>query len=173
MPSTISRAGCSCAATTPASPSGSTTRWASCRGSASTTRSPTAASTSGRIGRRASWASAKSVPHWQVDAFRRRDGLGLESRYQDVHLPFNFNDGAFIEIGVNPNVEVIRQPFTINSSLGVQVFPAPTSSTNGSRCGDPTRRRRSHGRRDSRRGFLRRVRGGLSDRTQRAYEREA
>jgi len=58
-----------------------------------------------------------------MDAFRRRDGLGLESRYQDVHLPFNFNDGAFIEIGVNPNVEVIRQPFTINSSLGVQVFP--------------------------------------------------
>ena len=82
----------------------------------------------GRINFRPHWASSKLGireigPHWQVDAFRRRDGLGLESRYQDVHLPFNFNDGAFIEIGVNPNVEVIRQPFTINSSLGVQVFP--------------------------------------------------
>jgi len=82
-----------------------------------------------RVNFRPQWASKKLGireigPHWQVDAFRRRDGLGLESRYQDWHLPFNFNDGGFLEIGVNPNVEEIRQPFTINSSLGVQVNPA-------------------------------------------------
>jgi hypothetical protein len=76
---------------------------------------------------RPEWASKLGIreirPHWQLDAFRRRDGLGLESRYQDWHLPFNFHDGAFIEIGVNPNVEEIRQPFTINSSRGVKVDP--------------------------------------------------
>ena len=76
---------------------------------------------------RAEWMSRFGIreirPHWQMDIFVRRDGLGLESRYQDWHLPFNFNDGAFIEIGVNPNVEEIRQPFTINSALGVKVDP--------------------------------------------------
>jgi hypothetical protein len=81
----------------------------------------------GRVNFRPGWASKLGIreigPHWQLDAFRRRDGLGLESRYQDVHLPFNFNDGAFVEVGVNPNVEEIRQPFIINSSLGVRVNP--------------------------------------------------
>ena len=62
-------------------------------------------------------------PHWQMDTFVKRDGTGLESRYQDWHLPFNFNDGAFVEIGVNPNVEEIREPFTINSARGVLVKP--------------------------------------------------
>ena len=60
----------------------------------------------GRINFRPIWAQEKLGireigPHWQLDAFRRRDGEGLESRYQDWHLPFNFNDGAFIEVGVN------------------------------------------------------------------------
>jgi hypothetical protein len=62
-------------------------------------------------------------PHWQMEIFTRRDGLGLESRYQDWHLPFNFHDGAFVEVGLNPNVEEIRAPFTINSSRGVRVNP--------------------------------------------------
>lgn len=74
------------------------------------------------------WASSKMGireirPHYQIDVFRRRDGGGLESRYQDWHLPFNFNDGAFVEIGINPNVEEVRAPFTINSARGVQVAP--------------------------------------------------
>jgi hypothetical protein len=76
---------------------------------------------------RPEWASKLGIreirPHWRLDLFRRQDGLGLESRYQDWHLPFNFHDGAFVEIGVNPNVEEIREPFTINSSLGVRVNP--------------------------------------------------
>jgi uncharacterized protein DUF5916/cellulose/xylan binding protein with CBM9 domain len=62
-------------------------------------------------------------PHWQVDMFSRQNGSGLESRYQDFHLPFNFQDSSFIEIGVNPNVEVVREPFTINTARGVQVNP--------------------------------------------------
>jgi hypothetical protein len=60
-------------------------------------------------------------PHWQMDLFRRRDGGGLESFYQDFHVPFNFHSGAFIEVGVNPNVEEIRRPFTINSARRIQV----------------------------------------------------
>jgi hypothetical protein len=62
-------------------------------------------------------------PHWQLDAYERQNGLGLESRYMDVHWPFTFNDSTFVEIGVNPNVEEIRAPFTINSSRSVQVLP--------------------------------------------------
>jgi len=62
-------------------------------------------------------------PHWQVDTFTRQAGGGLESRYQDFHLPFAFQDGSNMEMGVNPNVEVVRAPFTINSSRGVRVNP--------------------------------------------------
>jgi hypothetical protein len=60
-------------------------------------------------------------PHWQFDQFTRRDGAGLESRYQDWHLPVYFNSGAFFETGVNPNVEEVRRPFTINSARAVRV----------------------------------------------------
>ncbi len=62
-------------------------------------------------------------PHWQLDRFAGRHGRGLESRYMDYHLPFTFNSGAFIEIGVNPNVEEVRTPFTISSSRNIQVNP--------------------------------------------------
>jgi hypothetical protein len=62
-------------------------------------------------------------PHWQADTFTRQHGGGLESRYQDFHLPFNFQDGSSMELGVNPNTEVVRSPFTINSSRGVRVNP--------------------------------------------------
>jgi hypothetical protein len=62
-------------------------------------------------------------PHWQADTFTRQSGGGLESRYQDFHLPFAFQDGSNMEMGVNPNVEVVRSPFTINSSRGVRVNP--------------------------------------------------
>ena len=60
-------------------------------------------------------------PHWQVDLFSRQNGGGLESRYQDFHWPFSFQDSSMFEIGVNPNVEVVRSSFTINSSRGVRV----------------------------------------------------
>jgi uncharacterized protein DUF5916/cellulose/xylan binding protein with CBM9 domain len=76
---------------------------------------------------RPAWLSKLGIreffPHWQIDRFSRRDGAGLESSYQDFHIPFNFHDGAFLETGVNPNVEEIRQPFTINNARGIQVTP--------------------------------------------------
>jgi hypothetical protein len=62
-------------------------------------------------------------PHWQVDLFSRQDGAGLESRYQDFHWPFAFQDSSNMEVGINPNVEVVRKPFTINTARGVQVNP--------------------------------------------------
>jgi hypothetical protein len=62
-------------------------------------------------------------PHWQIDAFIRQNGGGLDSRNQDFHLPLAFQDGGSMEVGVNPNTEVVRAPFTINTSQGVRVNP--------------------------------------------------
>jgi hypothetical protein len=65
----------------------------------------------------------ESRPHWQVDAFSRQHGRGLESRYQDFHFPLTFQDGSSMEIGINTNVEVVRDPFPINTARGVRVNP--------------------------------------------------
>jgi hypothetical protein len=65
----------------------------------------------------------ESRPHWQVDAFSRQHGAGLESRYQDFHFPLSFQDGSSMEIGLNTNVEEVRRRFTINSARGVGVNP--------------------------------------------------
>jgi hypothetical protein len=62
-------------------------------------------------------------PHWNIDMFKSQADGSLESRYQDFHFPLNFQDGTFFEAGVNPNVEVIKAPFTINTSRGIRVNP--------------------------------------------------
>jgi hypothetical protein len=62
-------------------------------------------------------------PHWNVDMFTSQADGSLESRYQDFHFPLNFQDGTFFEAGVNPNVEVIKTPFVINSARGIRVNP--------------------------------------------------
>jgi hypothetical protein len=41
----------------------------------------------------------------------------------DWHWPVTFQDSTFVEIGVNPNIEVIREPFTINSRRNIQIPP--------------------------------------------------
>lgn len=64
----------------------------------------------------------ETYPHWQVENFSRRDG-GLESRYMDWHWPVTFHNSTFIEIGVNPNVEVIRNSFPINSRRNIRIGP--------------------------------------------------
>jgi hypothetical protein len=64
----------------------------------------------------------ESYPHWQVENFSRREG-GLESRYMDWHWPVTFHNSSFIEIGVNPNVEVIRDSFPINSRRNIRIGP--------------------------------------------------
>ncbi|MGE5244877.1 MAG: DUF5916 domain-containing protein [Betaproteobacteria bacterium] len=62
-------------------------------------------------------------PHYQlVDITRTSDGT-FDSRYMDFHLPFNFQDGSFMEVGHNTNLEVLTQPFTINTTRNVVVNP--------------------------------------------------
>src|SRR5215210_4852005 len=68
------------------------------------------------------WAR-EIFPHFQIENFSRQHGFGLESRYVDYHLPITLQDSSFIEVGVNPTVEVIRAPFTINSRRNIQVTP--------------------------------------------------
>jgi hypothetical protein len=75
---------------------------------------------------RPTWARRwlrETYPHWQIENFARQSGGGLESRYMDWHLPFTFQDSSFVEVGVNPNVEVIREPFPINRRRGIEVQP--------------------------------------------------
>jgi hypothetical protein len=64
----------------------------------------------------------ETYPHWQVENFARRGG-GLESRYMDWHWPVTFHNSTFIEVGVNPNIEVIRNAFPINSRRNINVLP--------------------------------------------------
>jgi hypothetical protein len=63
------------------------------------------------------------APHYQLEHVTRRADGGLESRYVDYHLPLNFQDGSFLEIGANPTVEQLVRPFTLNRRRGV-VVPA-------------------------------------------------
>ncbi len=64
----------------------------------------------------------ESYPHWQIENFTRRGG-GLESRYVDWHWPVTFHNSTFIEVGVNPTIEVIRNSFPINSRRNIRVLP--------------------------------------------------
>ena len=62
-------------------------------------------------------------PHWQFIDVRRQNGGGLDSRYIDWHLPFNFENSSFVEIGINPNIEDIPQAFVINRRKNISVLP--------------------------------------------------
>jgi hypothetical protein len=64
----------------------------------------------------------ETYPHIQFENFTRRTG-GLESRYMDWHWPVTFQNSTFVEIGTNPNVEVIDERFTINSRRNIFVNP--------------------------------------------------
>jgi hypothetical protein len=65
----------------------------------------------------------ETFPHFQIENFSRRQGGGLESRYMDWHWPITLQDSSFIEVGINPNVEVLDEPFVINSRRGITVPP--------------------------------------------------
>ncbi len=53
-------------------------------------------------------------PHVDLDYTLDRHGR-LETRYAEYHLPLNFQNGAFIEMGVNPTLEFLPEPFLISS----------------------------------------------------------
>jgi hypothetical protein len=60
-------------------------------------------------------------PHWVFTQFDRKNGGALDQRVQDLHFPANFANGAFLEVGMNTNLEVIRTPFALNSARGARV----------------------------------------------------
>jgi hypothetical protein len=62
------------------------------------------------------------MPHWVLVQSMRADGSGLDLRQQDFHFPLNFSNGAFVEAGMNTNLEVIRTPFVLNSARGARIF---------------------------------------------------
>ena len=65
----------------------------------------------------------ETFPHIQFENFTRSNGGGLESRYMDWHWPVTLQNSTFIEIGTNPNIEVIDERFTINSRRNIYVDP--------------------------------------------------
>jgi hypothetical protein len=65
----------------------------------------------------------ETFPHLQFENFTKHTGGALESRYMDWHWPVTFQNSTFVEIGTNPNVEVIEERFTINSRRNIFVDP--------------------------------------------------
>ncbi|MEO7135112.1 MAG: DUF5916 domain-containing protein [Vicinamibacterales bacterium] len=65
----------------------------------------------------------ETFPHFQIENFTKRNNGGVESRYMDWHWPVTFQNSAFVEVGTNPNVEVIDERFAINSRRGIYVEP--------------------------------------------------
>jgi len=65
----------------------------------------------------------ETFPHFQIENFTKRDGGGLESRYMDWHWPITLQNSTFVEVGTNPNVEVIDERFYINARRGIYVEP--------------------------------------------------
>jgi hypothetical protein len=56
-------------------------------------------------------------PHWEFQYILDREGR-IDTRYSDYHLPFAFQNGSFLEIGLNPSLEYLPQPFRISSQAG-------------------------------------------------------
>jgi hypothetical protein len=59
-------------------------------------------------------------PHWEFSNVSRVNG-SLDSRYYDYHVPFNFQNGGFFELGMNRSVEGLAAPFRINPRRGVTI----------------------------------------------------
>jgi len=57
-------------------------------------------------------------PHWQIDYIMDPAGR-LDTRLVDYHLPINFQNGAFLEVGVNSTYERLLQPFQIHPTAVV------------------------------------------------------
>ena len=56
----------------------------------------------------------QSQPHLVIKYFTDLDG-NFDSKYVDYHLPITFESGAWMEVGRNPTVEVLKAPFTIGN----------------------------------------------------------
>ena len=65
----------------------------------------------------------ETFPHVQIENFVKRNGGGLESRYMDWHWPITLQNSTFVEVGTNPNVEVIDERFVVNARRRIYVEP--------------------------------------------------
>ncbi|PYS39119.1 MAG: hypothetical protein DMG14_15145 [Acidobacteria bacterium] len=54
-------------------------------------------------------------PHWQLDYVLDSNGR-LQTRYIDYHPSVHFQNGAMIEVGKNPTLEYLSQPFKISGT---------------------------------------------------------
>jgi hypothetical protein len=61
-------------------------------------------------------------PRWQLTDVRRQDGT-LDSRYVDYHVTFILQEGSQFQAGINPTVENLIAPFTINNRRGLRLNP--------------------------------------------------
>jgi hypothetical protein len=55
-------------------------------------------------------------PHWEFEMYTRQDDGSLDQRFSGYHLPLEFSNGGFAEVGVNTYAEVIEVPFTLNGA---------------------------------------------------------
>jgi len=65
-------------------------------------------------------------PHWQIDYIMTPSGR-LDTRLVDYHLPITFQNGTFLEVGVNSTYERLVKPFQIHPTT---VVPAGRYSFN-------------------------------------------
>jgi len=65
-------------------------------------------------------------PHWQIDYIMTPSGR-LDTRLVDYHLPVTFQNGTFLEVGVNSTYERLVEPFRIHPTA---VVPAGRYSFN-------------------------------------------
>lgn len=65
-------------------------------------------------------------PHVQIEYVRDRQGR-LETRYVDYHFPINFQNGSFIEAGINPTLEFLSKPFLIQRERNISIPPGAYS----------------------------------------------
>ena len=62
----------------------------------------------------------ESHPHFEIQNVTRIGGA-LDSRFIDYHVPLLFQDGGFVEFGLNPTAENLAVPFVINARRGIAI----------------------------------------------------
>jgi len=65
----------------------------------------------------------ESRPHWEFELYTRQDDGSLDQRFSGYHLPLEFSNGGFAEVGVNTFAEAIEVPFTLNGARRAAVAP--------------------------------------------------
>ena len=57
-------------------------------------------------------------PHTVVD-YITNSGGHIDTKYVDYHVAINFQNGAWMEFGKNPTVEVLTRPFKLNANASI------------------------------------------------------